>query len=83
MVVIRLARGGAKRRPFYNVVVADSRRTVSGKFIEKLGFWDVKAPDGREMFRIANERVAHWTGKGAKLSPTVARLMKQHAPKAS
>ena len=83
MVVIRLARGGAKRRPFYNVVVADSRRTVSGKFIEKLGFWDVKAPEGREMFRVASDRIVHWTGLGAKLSPTVARLIKQHTPKAS
>ena len=81
MVVIRLARGGAKKRPFYNVVVADSRRTASGKFIEKLGFWDVKAPEGREKFRVAADRVAHWTGKGAQLSPTVARLVKQHAPK--
>lgn len=83
MVVIRLARGGAKRRPFYNVVVADSRRTVGGKFIEKLGFWDVKAPEGREMFRVAADRVAHWTGKGAQLSPSVARLIKQHTPKAA
>jgi len=83
MVVIRLSRGGAKKRPFYNVVVADSRRTASGKFIERVGFWDVKAPEGREMFRIATDRISHWTGKGAKLSPTVARLIKQHAPKAS
>jgi small subunit ribosomal protein S16 len=83
MVVIRLARGGAKKRPFYNVVVADSRRTASGKFIERVGFWDVKAPEGRESFRIASDRVAFWTGKGAKLSASVARLVKQHAPKAS
>lgn len=83
MVVIRLSRGGAKKRPFYNVVVADSRRTASGKFIERVGFWDVKAPEGREMFRIATDRVTHWVGKGAKLSPTVVRLIKQHAPKAS
>ena len=83
MVVIRLARGGAKKRPFYNVVVADSRRTASGKFIEKLGFWDVKAPEGRETFRVAADRIAHWTGKGAQVSPSVARLVKQHAPKAA
>ncbi len=83
MVVIRLARGGAKKRPFYNVVVADSRRTASGKFIERVGFWDVKAPEGRESFRIAADRVAFWTGKGAKLSASVTRLVNQHAPKAS
>ena len=83
MVVIRLARGGAKKRPFYNVVVADSRRTASGKFIERVGFWDVKAPEGRECFRVASDRVAFWTGKGAKLSASVARLVKQHQPKAA
>ena len=48
MVVIRLARGGAKKRPFYNVVVADSRKPASGKFIERVGFYDPKAPEGRE-----------------------------------
>ena len=59
MVVIRLARGGAKKRPFYNVVVADSRRPASGRFIERIGFWDVKAPEGRENFRIAADRIQH------------------------
>lgn len=83
MVVIRLARGGAKKRPFYNVVVADSRRTASGKFIERVGFWDVKAPEGRETFRISSDRIAYWTGKGAKLSASVERLVKQHQPKAA
>ena len=46
MVVIRLRRGGANKRPFYHVVVADSRRAASGKFIERLGFYDPKAPAG-------------------------------------
>lgn len=77
MVVIRLARGGANKRPFYHVVVADSRRHVQGKFIERLGFYDPKAPEGREMLRVNVERVKHWEGKGAKLSPTVLRLVKQ------
>lgn len=76
MVVIRLARGGAKKRPFYNVVVADSRMAVGGRFIERVGFWDPKAPDGRETFRIAGDRLQYWRGKGARLSPTVARLVK-------
>jgi small subunit ribosomal protein S16 len=76
MVVIRLARGGASKRPFYNVVVADSRKTASGRFIERLGFLDSKAPEGREKFRISADRLAYWQGKGAQLSPTVARLVK-------
>ncbi len=77
MVVIRLARGGAKKRPFFNVVVADSRRARDGRFIERLGFYDPKAPAGREALRISLERVQHWQGQGAKLSDTVARLVKQ------
>ena len=83
MVVIRLARGGAKRRPFYDVVVADSRRTASGKFIERVGFYDPKAPDGRENLRFAMDRVSYWTGHGAKMSPTVARLVKRFSPVAA
>jgi len=77
MVVIRLARGGAKKRPFYNVVVADSRRARDGRFIERLGFYDPKAPAGRESFRIDRQRLAHWQAAGATLSPTAKRLVKQ------
>src|SRR6185436_10234833 len=83
MVVIRLRRGGANKRPFYHVVVADSRRAASGKFIERLGFYDPKAPQGREALRVNMERVKHWTGKGAQLSPTAKRLVKQFAKKAA
>ena len=77
MVVIRLARGGAKKRPFFNLVVADSRRARDGRFVERIGFYDPKAPEGRERLRIDRERLAHWKGKGAQLSDTVARLVKQ------
>ena len=77
MVVIRLARGGAKKRPFFNLVVADSRRARDGRFIERIGFYDPKAPEGRERLRIDTERLAHWRGKGAQMSPTFARLFKQ------
>ena len=77
MVVIRLARGGAKKRPFFNVVVADSRRARDGRFIERLGFYDPKAPEGRERLRIDRQRLAHWQAQGALLSPTAARLVKQ------
>lgn len=77
MVVIRLARGGAKKRPFFNLVVADSRRARDGRFIERIGFYDPKAPEGRERLRIDDERLAYWKGKGAQLSSTAARLVKQ------
>lgn len=77
MVVVRLARGGAKKRPFFNLVVADSRFPRDGRFIERLGFYDPKAPEGRERLRINQERLSFWKGKGALLSDTVARLVKQ------
>jgi small subunit ribosomal protein S16 len=77
MVVIRLARGGATKRPFFNLVVADSRRARDGRFIERIGFYDPKAPEGRERLRIDGARLAYWKGKGARLSDTVARLVKQ------
>ncbi|MEO8629784.1 MAG: 30S ribosomal protein S16 [Betaproteobacteria bacterium] len=77
MVVIRLARGGAKNRPFFKVVVADSRNPRDGRFIERLGFYDPKAPAGRESIRISVERLTHWQSKGAQVSDTVARLVKR------
>src|SRR2546423_15646051 len=83
MVVIRLQRGGANKRPFYHLVVADSRRAASGKFLERVGFYDPKAPEGREALRVDMERVKHWTGQGAQLSGTAARLVKQFAKKAA
>ena len=83
MVVIRLARGGAHKRPFYNMVVADSRRAAGGKFIERVGFYDPKAPAGRESLRVNVERLKHWQGKGAQLSLTVKRLVKQFGKKAA
>jgi small subunit ribosomal protein S16 len=77
MVVIRLARGGAKKRPFFNVVVTDSRNARDGRFIERVGFYDPKAPQGRENLRVNMERLAYWQSKGAQLSDTAARLVKQ------
>ena len=77
MVVIRLARGGAKKRPFFNMVVADSRRARDGRFIERIGFYNPKAPEGTERLRIDRERLAHWQSKGAILSDTTARLVRQ------
>ena len=79
MVVIRLSRGGSKKNPFYNVVVADSRNRRDGRFIERVGFYNPSAKAGAEGLRIDETRVTHWTGNGAQLSDTVARLVKTHA----
>ena len=77
MVVIRLARGGAKKRPFYNVVVADSRNRRDGRFIERVGFYNPVAAEREEGLRISHDRVAYWTERGAKPSETVAMLVKR------
>lgn len=82
MVVIRLARGGAKKRPFFHVVATDSRNSRDGRFIERLGFYNPVGVEGVQNFRVASDRVAYWQGVGAQLSPTVARLLKQHGAQA-
>jgi len=82
MVVIRLARGGAKKRPYYNVVVADSRSRRDGRYIERVGFYNPIASDAEEGLRLAHERIAYWQERGAKLSDTVAMLVKR-APQAA
>jgi small subunit ribosomal protein S16 len=79
MVVIRLARGGAKKRPFYNVVVTDSRSRRDGRFIERVGFYNPVAAANEEGLRIAHERVAYWQANGAKLSDTVQMLVARAA----
>ena len=79
MVVIRLARGGAKKRPFFNVVVADSRNRRDGRFIERVGFYNPIASEGEESLRLAHDRIAFWQERGAKLSDTVAGLVKKAA----
>jgi small subunit ribosomal protein S16 len=77
MVVIRLARGGAKKRPFYNLVVTDSRNRRDGRFIERIGFYNPIAGEGEEGLRIAHDRVNYWKQRGARLSDTVAMLVKR------
>jgi len=79
MVVIRLSRGGSKKNPFYNVVVADSRNRRDGRFIERVGFYNPSAKASVEGLRIDDARIQHWTGNGAQMSDTVARLFKMHA----
>lgn len=77
MVIIRLSRGGSKNRPFYNVVVADSRNRRDGRFIERVGFYNPVAPEGQEAMRLQMERVTFWQSKGAQLSDAVAKLVKR------
>ncbi len=76
MVVIRLARGGAKKRPFYSIVVADSRRAPTGKFIERIGFFNPIAHESEESLKIDLERVDYWVSNGAKVSDRVRSLIK-------
>ena len=76
MVVIRLARGGAKKRPFFTIVATDSRSARDGGFIERVGFYNPKATETETKFRIAQDRLGHWRSVGAQVSPTVARLVK-------
>ena len=83
MVVIRLARGGAKKRPFYNIVVTDSRNPRDGRFIERVGFYNPIASEREEGLRLALDRIVFWKDRGAKLSDTVAMLVKRSAGAAS
>ncbi|CUS48652.1 MAG: SSU ribosomal protein S16 RpsP [Idiomarinaceae bacterium HL-53] len=76
MVTIRLQRGGAKKRPFYQMVVADSRNARDGRFIEKVGFFNPLARGQEEKLRVDLGRVDHWVGQGAQLSDRVAKLVK-------
>lgn len=78
MVIIRLARGGNRNRPYFYVVVTDSRARRDGKFIEQLGFYNPCAAENAEEFRIKQERVNYWESVGAQISPTVKKLIKQH-----
>jgi len=83
MVVIRLARGGAKKRPFYHIVAADSRRRRDGRFIERIGFFNPVASGNAETFRINDERLTYWQSQGAQCSDVVSRLVKKAAKTAA
>jgi small subunit ribosomal protein S16 len=77
MVTIRLARGGAKKRPFYQVVVTDSRNARDGRFIERIGFFNPIASGKEEKLRVNTDRYAHWLSVGAQPSERVAALVKE------
>ena len=76
MVIIRLSRGGSKNRPYYNVVVADSRKRRDGRFIERVGFYNPMARDGAEALKLNLERITYWQSNGAQLSETMSRIVK-------
>ena len=79
MVIIRLTRSGAKKRPFYHVTVADSRRARDGRFIERVGFFNPIARGQEERIRIDQERLTYWISQGAKCSDRVNKLIKDMA----
>ncbi|MCU7932194.1 MAG: 30S ribosomal protein S16 [Candidatus Thiodiazotropha sp. (ex Codakia rugifera)] len=83
MVTIRLSRTGAKKRPFFHIVVTDSRNARDGRYIERLGFFNPGAVGGEEELRIDQERVQHWVSKGAQPSDRVTTLLKQAAKQAA
>ena len=77
MVVIRLSRAGAKKRPFYHICVSDRRKARDGSFIEKIGFYNPIAKDGEEKIRLDHERFEYWKSVGAIPSDTVSMLFKR------
>lgn len=78
MVTIRMARGGSKKRPFYHVVVTDSRNRRDGRYIERVGFFNPIATGQEERLRLDNDRIEHWISQGAQPSERVAKLIKQN-----
>jgi small subunit ribosomal protein S16 len=77
MVKIRLARGGAKKRPFYHIIVTDSRSARNGRNIERVGYYNPVATGGEKRIELNTERVQHWVCKGAQLTDKVAVLYKE------
>ena len=78
MVIIRLSRGGSKKRPFYHLTVADSRVSRNGRFIERVGFYNPVARGAEENARIDLERVDYWVSQGAQLSDRVKQVVKSY-----
>ena len=78
MVTIRMTRHGAKKRPFYHIVVTDSRNSRDGRYIERLGFYNPIAVEGEQGLNINSERVNYWLAQGAKASDRVAQLIARH-----
>jgi len=79
MVTIRLSRTGAKKKPFYHIVVTDSRMKRDGRYIERVGFYNPCATGKEETLKMDDGRVQHWQGQGAQVSDRVAKLIKLNA----
>jgi small subunit ribosomal protein S16 len=79
MVTIRLSRTGTKKKPFYHIVVTDSRMKRDGRYIERVGFYNPGAVGNEETLRMDGSRVEHWRGQGAQVSDRVAKLIKLNA----
>lgn len=79
MVTIRLARAGAKRRPFYHIVVTDSRNRRDGRYIERIGFYNPVATGAETELQVDTERAQYWLTQGAQASERVAALLKQNS----
>jgi len=77
MVSIRLSRGGAKKRPFYHIVVTDSRNRRDGRYLERLGYFNPIADGGERKLKVDLERADYWLARGAQPSDRVAELMKR------
>jgi len=78
MVTIRLSRGGAKKQPFYRVVVTDSRNRRDGRYIERVGLFNPVARGNDPKLLLEMARIDHWIGEGAQLSERVTRLVKDY-----
>jgi small subunit ribosomal protein S16 len=83
MVTIRLSRGGAKKRPFYHVVVTDSRNRRDGRFIERVGYFNPLVERGEDRLTLKQHRIQYWLGQGAQASDRVASLIKQYRKQAT
>ncbi|MEJ2692324.1 MAG: 30S ribosomal protein S16 [Candidatus Thiodiazotropha sp.] len=83
MVTIRLSRTGAKKRPFYHIVVTDSRNSRDGRYIERLGYFNPVAVGGEVELHVEQARVDHWIAQGAQPSERVSKLLKQAAKQAA
>ena len=79
MVKIRLTRGGAKKRPFYHIIVTDSRSARDGRNIERLGYYNPIASGSEKRVELNTERLTYWVGQGAQMTDKVADLAKQSA----
>lgn len=78
MVSIRLSRGGAKKRPYYHIVVTDQRNRRDGRYLERLGFFNPLAARPEDKLRVDVPRFEHWVGQGARPSERVAKLLEDY-----